>query len=625
MTPVTPSSPEDPQFEVLLEFMKGNRGFDFTGYKRASLARRVRRRMSAIGVESYEEYLDRLLVEPDEFTRLFDTILINVTSFFRDSDAWDHLRDELLPELLARREGEPLRFWSAGCASGQEAYSLAMLLAEALGVDRYRERVKIYATDVDEDALAYARQAAYTSQEMEGVPEELRATYFEAVDDKFVFRPEFRRSVIFGRNDLVQDAPISHVDILLCRNTLMYFNADTQAQILSRMHFALRPDSLLFLGKAEMLLSHSAYFLPVDLKRRFFRKVAGERHQRRSLAHLAAEEEANASEEQAVQRLRQAALASSAAAQVVLDADGHLAFCNHRANQLFGLSARDIGRPIQDLELSYRPIELRTHLDEVLNERRQVWLRDVTWSRGSSGADMSLDIQVLPLLETSGEVIGSTVIFNDVTQYRRLQRELEYTNRQLETAYEELQSTNEELETTNEELQSTVEELETTNEELQSTNEELETMNEELQSMNDELQMTNETLRDRQDEVERLNRFMGAVLGGMSAGITVIDQDMKVLAWNSRSEDLWGLRADEVLGEHLFNLDVGLPVEHLRQPLLRQFNDSPEAPQTLELDAVDRRGRSLRARVTINLIQEDGSEPPAAMLVVDVLSAQRAT
>ena len=123
MSPVTTSSPQDPQFEVLLEFMKENRGFDFTGYKRASLARRVRRRMSAIGGESYEEYLDRLLVEPEEFTKLFDTILINVTSFFRDSDAWDHLRDELLPELLARREGEPLRSWSASASSMARLYA----------------------------------------------------------------------------------------------------------------------------------------------------------------------------------------------------------------------------------------------------------------------------------------------------------------------------------------------------------------------------------------------------------------------------------------------------------------------------------------------------------------------
>src|SRR3712207_100132 len=164
---------------------------------------------------------------------------------------------------------------------------------------------------------------------------------------------------------------------------------------------------------------------------------------------------------------------------------------------------------------------------------------------------------------------STTVVFDDVTQYRRLQTELEYANRQLETAYEELQSTNEELETTNEELQSTVEELETTNEELQSTNEELETMNEELQSMNDELHLANEELRGSTDEVTALNQFMAGVLGSFRAGVVVIDPALRVLAWNAAAEDLWGIRQDEVRGQHLLNLDIGLPVSQLH-PLLRR-------------------------------------------------------
>ena len=264
----------DDEFEALLRHIKEQRGFDFTGYKRASLARRVKRRMEAVGLEGYEEYLDHLIVHPDEFTHLFNTILINVTGFFRDPDAWAHLQEVLLPDLLRRREGQPIRVWSAGCASGEEAYTLATVLAELLGVEEFRERVKIYATDVDEEALAQARQATYTEAELEGLPTDLREKYFDPAGNRFVFRKELRRSVIFGRNDLVQDAPISHVDVLTCRNTLMYLNAETQGQILNRMNFSLRPDGILFLGKAEMLLSPSAYFRPVELKRRFFRKVA---------------------------------------------------------------------------------------------------------------------------------------------------------------------------------------------------------------------------------------------------------------------------------------------------------------------------------------------------------------
>lgn len=606
----------DDGFEALLSHIKEQRSFDFTGYKRASLARRVQRRMEAVGVTDYDEYLDRLLVNPDEFTQLFNTILINVTAFFRDADAWTYLQQELLPDLLRRREGQPIRVWCAGCASGQEAYTVAMVLAELLGVDEFRDRVKIYATDVDEEALTQARQATYSENELEGVPAELREKYFEPIGNRFVFCKELRRAVIFGRNDLVQDAPISHVDMLTCRNTLMYFNAETQGRILNRMHFALRPDGILFLGKAEMLLGHSAYFRPVELKRRFFTKVAAEPRDRRLLP-TAGGNGSLADEAYESARLRQAALMSSAAAQIVLDPDGQLVLSNNRAMHQFALTARDVGRPFQDLEVSYRPVELRTHMEEARQLRRAIWVRDVEHVR--SGETLSLDIQVVPLSDETGSDLGMTIIFNDVTQYRQLQNELTFTNRQLEIAYEELQSTNEELETTNEELQSTVEELETTNEELQSTNEELETMNEELQSMNDELQFSNEALRDRQDEVERLNRFMTAVLGSMNSGVAVVDADMQILAWNSRAEELWGVRTDEAVGEHLMNLDIGLPLEQLRQPIRTQFADGSAEPSVLVLDAVNRRGRALQVHVTLTHIRDHGAAAPAAMLVMDVV------
>ncbi len=609
----------DEDFETLLRHIKEQRGFDFTGYKRASLARRVQRRMEAVDLKGYDEYLDYLTVHPDEFTQLFNTILINVTGFFRDSDAWTYLQEELLPGLLQRREGQPIRVWSAGCASGEEAYTIAMVLAELIGMDDFRERVKVYATDVDEEALSQARQASYTERDLEGVPADLREKYFEPAGSRFVFRKELRRSVIFGRNDLVQDAPISHVDLLVCRNTLMYFNAETQAQILGRMHFALRPDGVLFLGKAEMLLSHSAYFRPMELKRRFFRKIPTEIRDRRGMVPPQSGGEGHGDLTGSTP-LHQAALMSSAAAQIVLDVDGRLILANSRAMHLFSLTSRDLGRPIQDLEVSYRPVELRTHIEEARGQRRTVWVRDVEQVR-SAGETLSFDIQVVPLWDDGGGELGQTVIFHDVTQYRQLQNELTYTNRQLEIAYEELQSTNEELETTNEELQSTVEELETTNEELQSTNEELETMNEELQSMNDELQFSNEALRDRQDEVERLNRFMTAVLGSMNCGVVVVDADMQILAWNTRAEDLWGVRKDEAVGEHLMNLDIGLPVELLRQPIRAQLSSPEIEPADLVLDAVNRRGRAVQVRVTLTHIHDHGDASPAAMLVMDVVGS----
>ncbi len=267
------AGPEDLEaFERLLVFLREARGFDFTGYKRPSLVRRVRHRMGELGIATFEEYQDVLSLRPDEFTTLFNTILINVTGFFRDPEAWTAMRDVVVPSLVDASDGAPVRIWSAGCASGQEAYSMAMVLHDRLGAD-FRERVKIYATDVDDQALEQARQASYPERATADVPEPFRERYFESVNGRRVITNELRRNVIFGRNDLTVDAPISRIDVLLCRNTLMYFNAETQSRVLNRLGFALRPDGVLFLGRAEMLLNHSDVFQAVDLKRRFFRKI----------------------------------------------------------------------------------------------------------------------------------------------------------------------------------------------------------------------------------------------------------------------------------------------------------------------------------------------------------------
>ncbi|MFW3170942.1 CheR family methyltransferase [Geodermatophilus sp. CPCC 206100] len=604
----------DPAFESLLVFLRERRAFDFTGYKRPSVMRRVRRRMAEVGIESTAEYQDFLEVHPEEFTPLFNTVLINVTSFFRDRSSWEHLRDRRLPQVIAAA-GPTIRVWSAGSASGQEAYSLAILLAEALGAEQFRQRVKIYATDVDEEALAQARQAVFTEREMAGLTSSQVEEYFQPEGSRFAFRKDLRRSVIFGRNDLVQDAPISHVDLLLCRNTLMYFNAETQSRILGRLHFALNPEGLLFLGKAEMLLSHTQLFAPVDLSRRFFRKRDGQPAVDRRPVAAAVREGLGVGEGQ-LSRLRREAMLAAPTAQLALDADGRLAMVNRQAERVLGVDGRDVGRPIQDLEISYRPVELRTALTEARANRSVVQVRAVERRRPGQEPDV-FDVQVVPLYREDGGFLGSTVTFEDVTQYSQLRQELEYANRQLETAYEELQSANEELETTNEELQSTVEELETTNEELQSTNEELETMNEELQSMNDELHSTNEELRTTTDEVGALNRFMAGVLSSFRAGVVVVDPELRVLAWNDAAEDLWGIREDEARGQHLLALDIGLPVGELQPLLRRQVLDAGEPHETVELQAVNRRGRRVHVRVTVSAFQHAPGQSGGAVVLMD--------
>src|SRR5215468_8354671 len=583
-----PPEAVDPTFERLLNYLKESRAFDFTGYKRASLMRRVQHQMRQTGVDTFEEYHDYLQVHPDEFTALFNTILINVTGFFRDDEAWEYLRASIVPGLLDEIGLAPIRVWSAGCASGQEAYSLAMELAERVGPDAFRGQVKIYATDVDEDALAVARQATYTERDLAGLPEGYQDRYFESLGgSRYVFRKELRRSVIFGRNDLVQDAPISRIDLLACRNTLMYFNAETQSRIVSRLGFALRPNGVLFLGKAEMLLNHATMFEPLDLKRRFFRKAAHPNGDQITEGMAVRQIKTAHTDTNNLEPLRTEAFLNSPVPQLVVDEGGRLALLNHRATTLFALSDRDVGRPFQDLEVSFRPAELRSHIGAVHDNRLPVWLRDVEWQRSSTEL-LFLDIQLVPLVDARSRLLGIAIIFNDVSRYRQLQTELEAANRQLETAYEELQSTNEELET----------------------------MNEELQSMNDELQATNDELRDRTAEISALNHFMESVLGSLGAGVVVVSREMIVQVWNRQAEDLWGLREDETVGQHFLNLDSGLPTEHLK-PLVREVIFDGSLGNEMVMRAVNRRGRTIELRVAVTPLLSGDDEPGGALLLME--------
>ena len=602
-----------PEFEALLEFLHRVRGFDFTGYKRTGLVRRVEKRMQAVGVHSFPEYQDYLEVHPDEFALLFDTVLINVTAFFRDPETWAYVRDIVVPHIVATRGDGPIRVWSAATASGEEAYTLAMIFGEALGLAASRERLKIYATDVDEAVLAKARSATYTEREMRDVPQELVARYFEPVPAGFAFRTDLRRQVIFGRHDLLQDAPISRVDLLTCRNSLMYFNAESQARIIERFRFALNPAGVLVLGRAETLLAHTDSFTPIDQKRRVYAKTGapGER----VVLPLQAAPGGGLQVADADHRLREYASDANPVAQVVVDARGVVAMVNERARTQFALTASAVGRPLQDLQLSYRPVELRSRIEQAHEERRPVVVRGVEWSADPDDVRVH-DVSVIPIVGASGEILGTSIAFPDVTVAQGLQREVEQAHAEIETAYEELQSTNEELETTNEELQSTVEELETTNEELQSTNEELETMNEELQLANEELQTMNEELRERSDALNDANAFLASILGSLAAGVVVLDRELRVLSWNRTAEELWGLRAEEVVGRPFLGLDIGLPVDSLAEQVAAAA--AGDGDQEVTLDAVNRRGAPVRCVVRCMPLLGGAGTSQGAIVTMDV-------
>jgi two-component system CheB/CheR fusion protein len=559
-------------------------------------------------IKNYAAYQDYLEVHPEEFAPLFNTILINVTGFFRDAAAWEFLAKHIIPRIIAgKKSSDPIRVSSTGCASGEEAYTVAMLLAEALGDKAFRDRVKIYATDVDEEALAEARRGVYPAKSIAAVPQKLYKKFLSvAPNGSGTVRADLRHVVIFGRHDLVQDAPISRLDLLICRNTLMYFNAETQGRILARFHFALADGGFLFLGKSEMLLAHNDLFDGVSLKHRVFGKIAKPNLRDRLLFLTASDAEPTNHLRRHV-RLREAAFDIVPIAQLVVDHDGRLVSISAEARDVFAVTAGDIGRPLHDLEVSFRPVELRSMIQQAYAELRPITASDVQQTR-PGGDSRYFDVVVMPLQDDGKQPIGAAVSFVDVTHGHTLRETLQHSNEELETTNEELQSTNEELETTNEELQSTNEELETTNEELQATNEELETMNEELQSTNEELETTNDELQLRTDESNRTNAFLNAVLGGLRAGVAVLDRNFGVLAWNRQAEHLWGVSADEAHGQSIFALDTGLALGPLRSTLRACIKGEPHAEETL-VDATTRHGKKIQCRVTCRAFSAPPGEP----------------
>jgi two-component system CheB/CheR fusion protein len=609
------TEPTDSHLEELLRFIRDSRGFDFTGYKRTSLARRIRKRMADVGIAEYVDYQDLLETSAAEFDALFNTILINVTSFFRDEESWTYLRDEVLPDLLDKAKGdEEIRVWSAGCSSGEEAYTLAIVLAEALGIEECVRRVKIYCTDVDDDALRHARAGVYDAKALEKVPEPLRHKYFEPHDQAMVFRSDLRRRVIFGRHDITRDAPISRLHLLVCRNTLMYFNVEAQQSIVDRFTFALNNGGVLFLGKAEMLLADGNRFDVTSMRHRIFLRRGGT--YARSRSHVRpTRTTVPVADTERQRQVSDLALDTAPNALVAVDMAGTVVHVNGQARARLGLGAADIGRPFRDLEISYRPLELRSLIEQAHDTRRPVRVNAVE-RRPNSSEVQYLDIVVQPLISIDGEVLGASLSFIDNTLFTRLQQEVKRSREELETTNEELQSTNEELETTNEELQSSIEELETTNEELQSTNEELETTNEELQSGNEELETMNEEMRIRSTELEEARMFLEGVLASIAAGVVVLDADLRVRSWNRGAEELWGLRAHEVKHEDFFALDFGLPTGDLAD-LVRGCVSERRRGGPLELPAVNRRGRSFLCSIACTPLDGESGGVVLMMEAVD--------
>lgn len=267
---------EETQLEDLLNYLKQVLQVDLTLYKRPSLMRRTQVRMQRVGIERYHDYLNLLQQQPDEVKHLLDTIYINYTYFFRDYLVWDDLAKQIIPQIVANKApDEPIRVWSAACATGEETYSLAMLLMEALGIEQFQQRVQIYGTDVDADAISRAHKGYYSAYKVEAIPTALQEQYFERKNDGYCWRQEPHHSISFHLHHLIQDPPLPQIDLLVCRNLLMYLTEETQLQALAGFYWSLEKNGFLLLGKAENLITRPqrSLFTPMHRQSRIFTKV----------------------------------------------------------------------------------------------------------------------------------------------------------------------------------------------------------------------------------------------------------------------------------------------------------------------------------------------------------------
>jgi two-component system CheB/CheR fusion protein len=528
---------------------------DFRPYKPSTILRRIARRMAVTHnhtIRDYEQYLE---THPEEVGELVMAFLIKVTEFFRDDNAFNYLHDQVLPQLIerGRENGRVLRCWSAGCATGEEPYSIALLIADRLGAELPEWSIKIFATDLDEGAIGYARRGVYPRNMLDNLPDEYRARFFEPIEQGFRISKALRQMVIFGQQDLSRGAPFPRIDLVVCRNLLIYFKPELQQHVLDLFAYSLHQvNGYLFLGKAETARPSKATFEMIDKRWKVYRCTSGpialpslhgsahlgnptpERRSNRRVAPL--DKQLGDQDFMAAQLetgplrwFNEQVLRFLPLGVAVIDRNYRIVTLNGVARRLLGI--RDAGHD-QDFLHAVRGLPytlVRNAIDTVLRERSTVTLSELELdpSAGGNGRYLMLTIALLQGEAGTGDLalISVSDITEQVQSRRRLEAvqaeqkqlvdELSAANRRLSDINQELQDTNEELQAANEEmmlaqeeLQATNEEFEATNEELQATNEELETNNEELQATNEELETTTEELTARTGELQELARML---------------------------------------------------------------------------------------------------------------------
>jgi two-component system CheB/CheR fusion protein len=558
-------------------------GHNFSGYKERTFLRRVERRMHVLEIREIGLYLERLRQDRAEAAQLFHDLLIGVTAFFRDREAFDALAAGVIPRLFeGKNSGDPIRVWVPGCSTGEEVYSLAILLLEHMAREKLRNEVQCFATDIDDSAIAIARAARYPAAMLRDVLPERIDRYFTTDAETFTVTKQVRDLCIFSSHSVIRDPPFSRIDLISCRNLLIYLDGDVQNQLVPIFHYALRPGGYLFLGSSENLSRHGDYFMPIEKRHRIFQRRDEITRQGVFQLMVPARQFARTAQMTFVHHLDGLTLRQSverrvierfAPAHVVVNQHGDVVHYSTRTGRYLENAPRAPTRQLVAMARRGLRLELRTALNEAIETRRATVRQNV---RVELDDQMQIiDLAIEPLPEQDGEALF-VVVFSDVGLPRGAEptaavdtkdrTDIEHLENDLRDTRERLQSMVEEYETALEELKSANEELVSTNEELQSTNEELETSREETQSINEELNTVNSELQRKIEELDHANDDLRNLFESTPVGMVFLDKELVIRTFTPAITAIFNLIPGD-RGRPLTDMTHDLEGVDLRQEL----------------------------------------------------------
>ena len=573
---------EGPQWnwlQKIFALLRVQAGHDFSFYKANTIQRRISRRMLLNQIEDYETYLAFLRQDPHELNALFQELLIGVTNFFRDPKSFESLKNEVLPKALAElKDDASFRVWVPGCSTGEEVYSLAIALLECLDAfPGKRISLQIFGTDIDKKAIAKAREGLYPASIQADVSQERLERFFYRQGKAYRIRKDVRDAIIFSVQDVLKDPPFSRLNLLSCRNLLIYLNTEAQKRLLPLFHYTLVPGGIMMLGSSETIGGFDNLFTPLNYTWKIYKRrdlgqhlldriefpIRRQEAARVTSSQIRSNHEAKANLEQVIRNLLLERFAPAAA---VIDSQGSIQYIQGKTGKYLELSSGMPTQNILDMARQGLRVELSIAMRKAVSSGEEI-IRQQVRVLGSAG-EQPINLQVIPLDTYKGLAGSFLVAFQDVdlqarrtgeqqggreadssgqfkTRVAELEQELQETRESHHSIVEELESSNEELKSTNEELQSSNEELQSTNEELESSKEELQSLNEELQTVNSELQSKVQELSEARDDINNL-------LSSTEIAIVFVDNNLKIKRFS--------LQAAEVIS--LIDSDVGRPLAH---------------------------------------------------------------